>query len=132
MRQNRLVLKRVVLWVPPLVYMALVFHLSSQSDPLPVLTEHVWDKLLHAIEYGGLGALVCRALLGEGLAPLRAVLLATLLTGAYGASDEWHQAYVPNRDSDVLDWLTDDLGAAGGALAFGAAQGVLRPTAQER
>jgi VanZ family protein len=132
MRLNRLLPKRVGLWAPPLVYMAVIFHLSSQSDPLPVLTEHVWDKLLHAIEYGGLGALVCRALLGEGLAPLRAVLLATLLTGAYGASDEWHQAYVPNRNSDVLDWLTDDLGAAGGALAFVGGARRVAPQREER
>src|SRR5690349_18208624 len=98
--------------------MAIIFQLSAQSNPLPALTMHVWDKLLHAVEYGGLGALVCRALIGEGLAPVRAVLVAIFVTAAYGATDEWHQAFVPNRSSDLFDWLTDFVGAGAGASAF--------------
>jgi len=30
--------------------MAVIFILSSQPNPLPELTERIWDKLLHAIE----------------------------------------------------------------------------------
>jgi VanZ family protein len=29
----------------------------------------------------------------------------------YGASDEFHQRFVPGRTADVLDWLADSLGA---------------------
>ena len=36
--------RRAALWLPPLVYVWIVFHLSSESDPLPALTTHVWDK----------------------------------------------------------------------------------------
>ena len=36
--------------------MLVIFFLSSQSHPLPIVTEHVWDKLLHFIEYAVLGA----------------------------------------------------------------------------
>jgi VanZ family protein len=114
--------KRVGLWLPPLIYMAVIFHLSSESDPLPQLTAHVWDKFLHAAEYGGLAVLVCRALIGERVTWIRAVLLAIVISSAYGATDEWHQSFVPSRNSDVRDWLTDNIGAmlgAGGYAAVG-------------
>jgi VanZ family protein len=107
--------RRVSLWLPPIVYMAVIFHLSSESQPLPQLTEHVWDKLLHTIEYAGLGVLFFRALFGEGLR-IRAATAATIvLVSSYGASDEWHQWFVPMRSSDVYDWLTDTLAGVIGA-----------------
>lgn len=44
---------------------------------------------------------------------------ALLLASVYGASDEWHQAFVPLRDSDVRDWVADSLGGTiGSALYF--------------
>ena len=108
---------RVSLWLPPLVYMAIIFYLSSQSDPLPEVTAHVWDKLLHAIEYAGLAALLARAFLGEGLGPATAFAAAALLAAAYGATDEYHQLSVPLRTGDVQDWIVDCLGASLGAMA---------------
>ena len=111
--------RRAALWLPPIVYMGVMFHLSSESEPLPALTAHVWDKLLHLIEYGGLAALVCRALLGEGLGWLAAVAGAIVAASLYGASDEWHQSFVPMRDSDVRDWVADTLGGMAGALTYG-------------
>jgi VanZ family protein len=100
--------------------MLVVFHFSSESAPLPALTAHVWDKLLHLIEYGGLAALVCRALLGEGLGLLAAVAGAIVVASLYGASDEWHQSFVPMRDADVRDWVADTLGGTAGAVVYGA------------
>src|SRR3954469_2090536 len=91
---------RLWLWGPPLLYMALIFHLSSQSEPLPELTEHVWDKLLHTIEYVGLAILWFRALSGEGLSLWAAAALTVVVVSAYGASDEWHQLFVPLRSAD--------------------------------
>jgi VanZ family protein len=98
--------------------MAAIFHLSSESDPLPAVTAVVWDKVLHLAEYGGLGLLLCRAFLGERLALVPAAVLAILVTSLYGASDEWHQLFVPERTSDVQDWLADSLGATVGAASF--------------
>ena len=106
---------RLWLWVPPIVYMALIFKLSSQSEPLPELTEHVWDKLLHTIEYAGLAILWFSALAGEGLGLWGAAALTVLIVSAYGASDEWHQRFVPMRSADVYDWLTDTMAGAIGA-----------------
>ncbi|SHE23773.1 hypothetical protein BPUTEOMOX_1817 [methanotrophic endosymbiont of Bathymodiolus puteoserpentis (Logatchev)] len=33
-----------------------------------------------------------------------------IFTSLYGASDEWHQSFVPGRMSDTQDWLADTLG----------------------
>jgi VanZ family protein len=111
-------MRRLLLWGPPIVYMAIIFGFSSQSDPLPALTEHVWDKLLHVAEYAGLAFLLGRALVGEGLGYLSACVLAVVMTSGYGASDEYHQLFVPMRSSDVRDWAADTLGAAAGAVAY--------------
>jgi len=111
-------MRRVLRWAPPVLFMALIFYLSSQSHPVPELTEHVWDKLLHFGGYGVLGILFYRAFAGEGLSSRRAILLAILASSLYGATDEWHQAFVPSRSSDVRDWMADTAGAALGAIAF--------------
>jgi len=97
--------------------MAAIFFLSSESDPVPQVTTHVWDKALHCIEYGGLALLLCRALLGEGIGWSAALVMALVATSAYGASDEWHQSFTPGRSPDVRDWMADSLGAAIGLAA---------------
>ncbi len=111
-------MRRALVWGPPVLYMALIFYLSSQSNPLPTLTETVWDKLLHLVEYGGLGLLFTRALVAERFRLLPAMVLAVVLTSAYGVTDEYHQAFVPMRTSDVHDWFADSLGASVGAIAY--------------
>jgi len=98
--------------------MAAIFHLSSQSEPLPELTALVWDKLLHTIEYAGLGFLVFRALAGEGVNKTSAALLTLAVVSGYGATDEWHQSFVPMRNADVRDWLVDTLGALIGPAVY--------------
>ena len=109
--------RRVWRWAPLVVYMTAIYHFSSESDPLPYLTERVWDKLLHTIEYVGLAILVFRALYGEGLNAWWSAALTVLAVSAYGASDEWQQAFVPMRSSDVHDWMTVALAGAIGAGA---------------
>jgi VanZ family protein len=114
---------RVSLWLPPLAYMSVIFFLSSQPQPLPDLTSRVWDKALHMIEYTGLGVLLFRALAGEGLTWLATALLTVAIVSAYGASDEWHQSFVPMRNADVRDWIVDTLGGTVAAVAAAMAAG---------
>lgn len=49
------------------------------------------------------------------LFPTRSTLFRTLLAvgfaSLYGATDEVHQYFVPERSSDVLDWIADTVGA---------------------
>jgi len=100
-----------------LAYAGIIFALSSQSHPLPFLPPEFFlhDKLLHATEYAVLGGLLALALRLAGVRPGLALIAAVLLASAFGASDEFHQSFVPGRTADVADWAADTLGAAFGA-----------------
>ena len=94
----------------------LLFWESSQASPFPFLPESILsqDKLLHLGAYAVLGALVAGALAGR-LGGARAIGLAALIAAAYGATDEWHQRWVPGREADPADWAADAVGAIAGA-----------------
>jgi VanZ family protein len=49
-----------------------------------------------------------------------ALASAWLLAAAFGATDEWHQMYVPGRFPELRDWVADAAGALAGAAAVGA------------
>ncbi len=108
-----------------LVWAAVLFWESSRANPFPFLPEGILshDKLLHAGAYAVLGALVAAALRVRGAVPARAIAVAVLVAAAYGATDEWHQSYVPGRDADPLDWTADGVGAIAGAAAALALRG---------
>jgi VanZ family protein len=110
--------RRIVLWTPTLAYMGYIFYLSSESDPLPALTAVVWDKALHTVGYAALGILLASAVAGEGGSRTAIWLAGTIIASAYGASDEFHQSFVPGRDADVHDWIADTIGSCVGAGAF--------------
>jgi len=110
-------------FVPPLAYAGIIFALSAQSDPLSFLPRGIFlhDKLLHATEYAVLGGLLVPALRAAGLRPSAAVVAAVVIASAFGATDEFHQSFVPGRSADVADWVADTIGAAVGALVATAA-----------
>lgn len=97
-------------WVPVLVYMAGIFWLSSLERPQFPLVKS--DTLAHAAGYALLGALTLRAANGGLHRPVStgAALFAFLLSAGYGASDEWHQSFVPGRVASVGDVCADALG----------------------
>jgi len=104
---------------PPLLLMAAIAWLSHR--PLPVGLAHGSDKVVHFLVYGILAALWVRALLpGERVDARRevrqALLLAVLVTGAWGVLDEVHQSFVPGRDASPGDALADTLGGLAGAV----------------
>jgi VanZ family protein len=116
-------LVRVTLaWAPALAYMALIWWLSSVPITLPLPSIPWRDKLAHAIEYFVLGLLVARAVRGTWplLATARGLLLAALITAAWGYVDEVHQAFVPGRDANAADLLADTIGALLAALLYAA------------
>ncbi len=106
-------------WAPAIVYAALIFALSSLSQPPPFVPPELLslDKLVHLAEYAVLGALLARALRAGGRPAARVFAGALLLGSLYGASDELHQAFVPKRTAEVRDWAADSAGAALGAAA---------------
>jgi VanZ family protein len=112
--------KVLLYWAPVLVYAAAIFYFSSLSKPdeeLPAFVRDLSDKLLHVVEYGILGGLWYRAFRwasGPRIAT-SAVLLAVMAGSIYGMTDEVHQAFVPMRETSVLDWIADTVGSLIGA-----------------
>ncbi|MCO4761152.1 MAG: VanZ family protein [Myxococcales bacterium] len=83
---------------------------SAWLDALPA-----WipvDKIVHALIFGLLAVLITRPSL---LRPRRAWLTAVGLCALWGGIDEWHQSWIPGRDSDGMDVAADVTGAAVGA-----------------
>jgi len=69
-----------LLWLAPaLAYAALIFWLSHQSNPLPLLGAALSDKLLHGVEYAGLAALLVLGLTHVGTMGLRRAALLSIL-----------------------------------------------------
>jgi VanZ family protein len=101
-------------WVWPVALAALIFAYSSR--PSAVDLDSWWssaDKMIHFAVYGLLAILICR--IGRGW---HAAILGALLAAAYGATDEWHQSFVPGRSAEFADWLADALGAVVAAWIY--------------
>ncbi len=108
-------------WLPALCLMGLIFYISS--GPAPEFLEHkmfdLQDKALHASAFLVLALLFYRGLLWSGQPPSRAMAwIAMGLAALYGASDEWHQSFVPSRTSEMDDWIADVLGSLIVVLAY--------------
>ena len=109
-------------WVPSLLYMALIFAISSMEQPPLPMPKFEWltiDKLYHFIEYAILGGLLAWAFVKAKPPVVPSALiwgLAAVISILYGASDEWHQTFVPGRLATLADWVADALGSIAGVL----------------
>lgn len=110
--------RRWWLWGPVVLYMAAIFAVSSM--PEPPAPPGIDDKTQHFAAYAGLGVVTLRATSGGVITGLRAgaALAAWAIATTFGASDEFHQRFVPGQSADLLDLRADALGAA---VAIGAA-----------
>jgi VanZ family protein len=117
--------RQLAAWLPVALWAALIFVLSSiPGTRLPKIDLPQSDKMVHALVYGMLGALLQRAQdMTVSRGRQRANLIATiLLVSAYGVSDEIHQLWTPNRSADWRDVIADACGGTAGALAIVAMQ----------
>lgn len=106
------------LWLPVVVYMGVLFGLSSLSE-VPSLPGDTDNHLVHFMAYAGLGIVTLRAVAGgewKGVTAA-AVAGAVLISSLYGVSDEYHQRFVPGRSFDVFDMLADALGSLAATCA---------------
>ena len=109
-------------WWLGLTLMAAIFGVSGIPN-LKALPGDLWDKAGHFVAYGVLGAFVLRGTAKaqwEGVTGWAAVR-AWVICAAYGASDEFHQHFVPGRSMELGDWAADSLGAAFAAVVIGVA-----------
>jgi VanZ like family len=96
-------------WMLVGLYAGGMFILSSWSHPPSISTwdlPHI-DKLYHTLEFGGLMFVLIRALyLTCATRPSTSIALwAAVLVSMYGASDEFHQAFIPDRMMSLSDLL---------------------------
>jgi VanZ family protein len=97
--------RRLLAWLPAVVWAVVIFNLSSQSR-LPGPEQPGFDKVAHFGAYALLGWLAVWAA-DRSLLPLA---VGAVLGVLYGATDEIHQMYVPGRSPDVRDWFADAAG----------------------
>lgn len=134
---GRRLLALIIDWAPALAIMSVIFFLSSKPDfggqawvsalirnllgEGPVLDRIEWllpyadayaSWAAHFIEYGVLGVAFYWAIRRQWPSFRRAALAAWALVIVYALSDELHQAFVPGRQPDYRDILTDGAGAA--------------------
>jgi VanZ family protein len=112
--QSRLWLLALLVW-----FIAL-FVLSGQSRLKPPGPEfNHKDKVIHATYFmlGGTCLYLALRLKKPAIQPLLLCVVVIGFCSLVGASDEFHQSFVPNRSgNDWGDWLADTVG---GALACG-------------
>ncbi|MGB8221822.1 MAG: VanZ family protein [Polyangiales bacterium] len=112
--------ERVRIWKFALLYMALIFVISSFEVRVPGI-QHIplQDKGIHLVEYSVLGWL-CAAASSRtwpSASAWRTAAFALFISVLWGASDELHQAFVPGRTSELPDLLADLVGGAAGVSA---------------
>ena len=107
-------------WLPVLLYLTVIVVASAQPYLTPPFEFPESDKLMHMIEYFGLGFLVVRALRSTmriGL-PLVAALLALSFGIVVGTGDEYLQSFVPGRVASPFDLLADTVGLTLAQLVY--------------
>ncbi len=116
-------IKRLLRWVPALIWMSIIFYWSGQPvlpiDSLPN------SSLAHYLSHvGAYGILAILLTLGTGLSR-RGLWLAFLLAALYGISDEFHQSFTPGREAKARDAVIDAVSAGAALLLISRAR--LRP-----
>jgi VanZ family protein len=112
-------LRLALRWAPAALWAAMIFALSSTAK-LPAPPAGLTDKHAHLVTYGMLAALLVWGLTDRSLARTTwaTAAAAVALAALFGASDEWHQSFVPGREVSALDLAADITGAAIAAVAL--------------
>lgn len=111
--------KTLFIYIPLTVHWITIFILTSiPGDSLPEFA--LDDKLKHFIAYFVLSFFLTITLrVQERYKNLRNhyIKFAVLITMIYSTFDEIHQAFIPGRSAEVLDWIANLLGLILGIYA---------------
>jgi VanZ family protein/UDP-2,3-diacylglucosamine pyrophosphatase LpxH len=113
-------MRRRWFWIFPLAVAATIVWLSAQSQyPMGLQLPPPMDKFAHASVFGALALVLDMALRlnWPGLPMYRRHLLVFVAVSCFGATDEWHQLFVPGRSCEFGDWVADSVGGGLGLLA---------------
>ena len=97
-------------WGPAVTWATVLFLLSAWSNPTLPAWVTAYDKLAHAGLYAVLGMALGYGRHHDVSRPPHLLLLG--LGGIYGATDEWHQAFVYGRTPGWGDWTADIIGVS--------------------
>ncbi|MDR3315517.1 MAG: VanZ family protein, partial [Coriobacteriales bacterium] len=127
--------RRIVAAILAVVWAAIIFTVSSfPGSTFPSGTPEVLFTIAHGIEYAIFAVLIALALNAPRRALWITALIALVIASLYGVSDEFHQSFT-GRNCDVLDWVTDTVGALIGSIGtiwFLSAQKVKKSRARDK
>lgn len=104
--------------MPAVLYYALIFYLSSKSYEVEV-NILFFDKGIHVVEFAILGFFLSFGCFQSLKSSFKGNVIFILATGIFlGGLDEWHQSFVPLRNSDVFDIVADTTGIFIGLLIY--------------
>lgn len=101
--------------VPLVILMGTIFFLSHlPGSELQLVEIPMFDKFAHGVVYGLLAGAALYAVPPEirRARPQRTALMIMFFCVAYGISDEFHQSFVPGRETSLGDLAADSVGAA--------------------
>jgi VanZ family protein len=109
--------------VPVAIYLTLIWVVSG--IPGESISSPVNDKVAHFFEYFALALLLMIAAGGfsRGEPRLHHYAASWLFAAAWGGADEFHQSFVPGRDSSFGDFAADVAGATTALLLLRIALG---------
>lgn len=113
--------RTLIRFTPALLWMAVIFALSSQSSlpPPPGISSVIASVLGHLLVYFTLACLLAFALAPDWRLTRSRMVAVVLICVLYGISDEIHQSFVEGRTASLFDVGVDAVGAAAG-VAFSA------------
>lgn len=107
-------MKYYLRFLPALLWMALIFYLSSLPHLELTGRYSIYDaslrKLAHLTEFSILCFLWFQALNSSPKNRQNPLLKAAAISFLYALSDEWHQSLVPSRRAELSDLIFDTLG----------------------
>ena len=125
---------RLSRWLPPFIWMCIMFFASSRSAlPGPTgpdsLADILYWKTAHVAEYAILASLLWRATGGGGGPRIRSFASSFAVSLLFAVLDECHQTSVTGREGKAVDVAIDSLGVL---LALGALWRLRRSTGQTK
>ncbi len=117
---NKLETNRKWLIYFPLILYWLILFVATTLPSADLPNTGVSDKVEHFTAYMILAVLLNLTLMFQNKYPKlkkKAWLYTLIFVLTYAGLDEFHQLFIPGRDCDILDWLSDASGVLLG-LAF--------------
>ena len=113
-------------WLPAILIMAAIFFFSSiPSKEMPIFGG--WDTIVkkggHMLGYALLGFSYLRVINSRNRWAYWAAVMAVVI---YAITDEFHQSFVPGRNSSLVDVGIDTVGASLGMIVLRAIHGLQR------